>query len=118
MAPLRPSGGRGRGLSRSDGRVRWATPQTGSSALSAYPLPPAGAGLSGEIFPASVTCVRLAANDLRSSCAGLTRASTSLFRPIQGVGGRVKPGQDENWCGDSSPFGAATVSPDSPAAGG
>jgi hypothetical protein len=43
--------------------------------------------------------------DLRSSCAGLTRVSTSLFRPPQGVGAhgsspwaegpRVKPGQDE-----------------------
>src|SRR2546430_1325043 len=56
-------------------------------------------------FLQGLTCVRLTGNDLRSSCAGLTRVSTSLFRPIQGVdahgstpwaeGPRVEPGQDE-----------------------
>src|SRR5438128_6859334 len=38
-APLRPSGGRGRGPSHRDGRVRWAPPQlTGPSAPSPFPL--------------------------------------------------------------------------------
>jgi adenylate cyclase len=41
-APLRPSGGRGRGPR--SGRVRWAAPRTGLSAPSPCPLPPAGGG--------------------------------------------------------------------------
>jgi hypothetical protein len=32
---------------------------------------------------------------MESSCVDLIRASMSLFRPPQGVGGRDKPGQDE-----------------------
>ena len=39
-APLRPSGGRGRGPARSDGRVRWAMPRTGSSTALTLPSPP------------------------------------------------------------------------------
>src|SRR5208282_2889526 len=39
-APLRPSGGRGREPSRSDGRVRWAMPRTDASAPLTLPSPP------------------------------------------------------------------------------
>jgi hypothetical protein len=31
----------------------------------------------------------------KSSCADLIRVSTPLFRPLKGVDGRDKPGQDE-----------------------
>ena len=34
---------------------------------------------------------------MKSSCADLIRASTSLFQAPEGVDGRVKPGQDETW---------------------
>jgi precorrin-8X/cobalt-precorrin-8 methylmutase len=49
-APLRPSGGRGRGPSRSDRRVRWASPQTGPLQTSpAAPLTqPSPPGRRGE----------------------------------------------------------------------
>src|SRR5262245_7136854 len=45
-APLRPLGGRGRGPGASaHGKVRWATPQTATSALLTLPSPP---GRQGE----------------------------------------------------------------------
>jgi general secretion pathway protein K len=47
-APLRPSGGRGRGPSRSDGRVRWAAPRECSSAPLTLPSPPGRRGERGE----------------------------------------------------------------------
>src|SRR5271167_1511883 len=53
------------------------------------------AELSREIASTRKTWIRLAGNDLQSSCAGLTRVSTSLFRALEGVDGRTKPGQDE-----------------------
>jgi hypothetical protein len=43
-APLRPSGGRGRGPSRSGGRVRWAVSRTGWSATLTLPSPPGRRG--------------------------------------------------------------------------
>ena len=53
------------------------------------------AGLSGEIISAMITGVEPTGTDLKSSCADLIRASTSLFRALEGVDGRDKPGQDE-----------------------
>ena len=53
------------------------------------------AGLSGEIVSPTITGFWLTAINLSSSCADLIRASTSLFRALEGVDGRVKPGQDE-----------------------
>jgi hypothetical protein len=53
------------------------------------------AGLSGEIISATITGVEPTGTDLKSSCADLIRASTSLFRALEGVDGRDKPGQDE-----------------------
>src|SRR6266702_2090293 len=53
------------------------------------------AGLSGEIISATITGLGLTGIDLKSSCADLIRASTSLFRALEGVDGRAKPGQDE-----------------------
>src|SRR3981081_3921043 len=40
--PLRPSGGRGRGPARSDGRVRWASANPLESPTSPQPSPPPG----------------------------------------------------------------------------
>ena len=53
------------------------------------------AGLSGEIISATITGVEPTGTDLKSSCADLIRASTSLFRALEGVDGRDKPGQNE-----------------------
>ena len=53
------------------------------------------AGLSGEIVSPTITGFWLTAINLSSSCADLIRASTSLFRALEGVDGRDKPGQDE-----------------------
>src|SRR6266851_7019582 len=61
----------------------------------ARPPLPQCAGLSGENFPAIDTCAGLHGNELKPSCADLIRASTPLYRPPQGVDGRVEPGQDE-----------------------
>jgi hypothetical protein len=43
LFPLRPSGGRGRGPSHSDGRVRWASVGALESPTSPRPSPPPGA---------------------------------------------------------------------------
>ena len=63
------------------------------------------AGLSGEIISATITGLELIRSALRSSCADLIRASTSLFQALEGVdahgtgpwaeGPQDKPGQDE-----------------------
>ena len=50
----------------------------------------------GLAIPAEATGLR--EHQIRqslSSCAGVTRASTSLLRLIEGVDGRDKPGQDD-----------------------
>ena len=57
--------------------------------------PRESAGLSGENFLARMTCGGCARSNFNSSCADLIRVSTSLFRPAQGVDGRVETGQDE-----------------------
>ena len=43
----------------------------------------------------SYTCVMVLENHLKLSCADLIRASTSLLRRTEGVGGRDTPGHDE-----------------------
>jgi hypothetical protein len=53
------------------------------------------AGLFGEIISAMITSLDLTGINLKSSCADLIRASTSLFRTLEGVDGRDRPGQDE-----------------------
>ena len=42
-----------------------------------------------------ITSFDLTGINLKSSCADLIRASTSLFRTLEGVDGRDRPGQDE-----------------------
>ena len=58
-------------------------------------IPAFATGLSGEIISATITGVEPTGTDLKSSCADLIRASTSLFRALEGVDGRDKLGQDE-----------------------
>jgi hypothetical protein len=48
------------------------------------------AGLSGKKVLARFTGLRLALNNVKSSCADLIRVSTSLFQPLQGVDRRHK----------------------------
>src|SRR5260370_40315332 len=52
-------------------------------------------GCQGKIFLARMTGWVLGGINLKSSCADLIRASTSLLRALEGVDGRAKPGQDE-----------------------
>jgi hypothetical protein len=51
--------------------------------------------VSGAIASATDACSGLISNIMKSSCAGLSRVSTSLFPALEGVDGRAKPGQDE-----------------------
>ena len=75
-----------------------------------------------ESKAATPTGFGLIGSTLKSSCADLIRASTSLFRALEGVaahgtrpwaeGPRVKPGQDEIF-GSIFRYAAARSSPDS-----
>src|SRR5208282_6425870 len=79
-APLRPSGGRGREPSRSDGRVRWAMPRTDASAPLTLPSPP---GRRGE----RVKLLR-GVGTPSASFAGCDRIPDGTFEP------RLELGQD------------------------
>src|SRR5262249_23743982 len=73
--PLRPSGRRGWGPSRSDGRVRWVAPRALESPTSPRPSPPPGAERERCWFPAvhaSIPLHRQAAVILgQGECAGV-----------------------------------------------
>ena len=56
-APLRPTGGRGRGPSHSDGRVRWATATAVAPPTSPRPSPPRGAERENEALPRAAMAV-------------------------------------------------------------
>ena len=77
-------------------------------------IPAFATGLSGEIISAMITGVEPTGTDLKSSCADLIRASTSLFRALEGVDGRDKPGQNEI-AGRLAPVCGRRIFPVSPA---
>jgi len=92
-APLRPSGGRGRDPSRSDGRVRWATPSARSleSPTSPRPSPPPGAEReyegAGEVVLLVDTFTRwFEPENARAAERVLTRAGYRVRTPEPGVG--------------------------------
>jgi hypothetical protein len=67
-------------------------PRSNRTRALAAPLPHC-ARLSGEIFPARTTFLGVVDIHQKSSCADLIRASTSLFRPLEGRGwpGKTRP---------------------------
>jgi hypothetical protein len=88
-------------------RHRWSS--IGFSCCRGY------AGLSGEIISTTITGLGLTAIDLKSSCADLFRASTSLFQAFEEHGwpGQARPRRNPRV--DLLRYAAARFSPDSPA---
>ena len=68
--------------------------ERGYNAFSAKPLSRTAQGCPGKLFLQEQWVIDTHITP-KSSCADLIRASTPLFRLLQGVDGRAKPGQDE-----------------------